>query len=82
MIPGGNQLQVCDPMGTDLVVAYAFRDRPAFLDQLVGRNSLDPDSELYRQIEQAIKDKERVAVATFELHTIPNLTPAKGCNES
>ncbi len=79
--PAAMSYQVCDPLGTDLVVALAFRDRPAFLDQLVGKDSLDTGSDLYRDIELAIQDKERVAVATFELHTVPNLKPEEGCNE-
>ncbi|WP_295445423.1 caspase family protein [uncultured Thiodictyon sp.] len=67
---GAPPLQVTDPLGTDLVVAYAFSERPAFLDQLVGRSKLATNESLYQQVVGAVAaNPTGVAVATLALVT-------------
>jgi len=63
-------LVVQDPLGTDLVVAYAFTERPAFLEALVGRAKLATNESLYQQIVAAVAaNPTGVAVATLALIT-------------
>ncbi len=70
-ILNNDEIEVQEPLGTDLVIALGYSKRPAFLDRIVGIDELKPDSTLYRDIMASLRDEKTVAVAMLELQSVP-----------
>jgi len=77
-LPADDSLKVTEPLGTDLVLALVYANRPAFLERIVahlaplqGPAPLPPDGPLLREIIDSLTDESGVAVATLKLETMP-----------
>ncbi len=66
-IPGerpADLIKVTGPWGTDQLILYGFEDRPQFLEQLLGRSNLSPDSWPVAQLESWLRDNENAYAKT------------------